>query len=143
MAAYERKARLDLSDGKGEFGARPSGDSDIVDIEATLNQSCRTPDLYHPDTPHERRPTFVLRAEELGFSLEEIRKLLSLVDERYQPVPRQAPSPAAHLDDVRAKIADLKRMERVLNDVVALCPDGTRPECPLIEALFRAHMAAH
>jgi MerR family transcriptional regulator, mercuric resistance operon regulatory protein len=44
---------------------------------------------------------------------------------------------AAHLDDVRAKIADLKRMERVLKDVVAQCGDGTLPECPLIETLFR------
>ena len=44
---------------------------------------------------------------------------------------------AAQLDDVRAKIADLKRMERVLKDVVAQCADGTRPECPLIGALFR------
>ena len=38
--------------------------------------------------------------------------------------------------DVRAKIADLKRMERVLKNVVAQCADGTLPECPLIETLF-------
>jgi MerR family mercuric resistance operon transcriptional regulator len=38
---------------------------------------------------------------------------------------------------VRAKIADLKRMERVLKDMVAQCADGTLPECPLIETLFR------
>ena len=43
---------------------------------------------------------------------------------------------AVHLADIRAKIADLKRMERVLKDVVAQCGDGTLPECPLIETLF-------
>jgi MerR family transcriptional regulator, mercuric resistance operon regulatory protein len=43
---------------------------------------------------------------------------------------------SAHLDDVQAKIADLKRMARVLKDVVAQCGDGARPECPLIETLF-------
>lgn len=89
------------------------------------------------DTTHERRLRFVLRARELGFSLDEIRELLCLVDERDQPCAEASAVAAAHLDDVRAKIADLKRMERVLKDVVAQCADGTRPECPLIEALFR------
>jgi MerR family mercuric resistance operon transcriptional regulator len=37
------------------------------------------------DTTHERRLRFVLRARELGFSLDEIRELLHLVDERDQP----------------------------------------------------------
>ena len=37
------------------------------------------------DTTHERRLRFVLRARELGFSLDEIRELLRLVDERDQP----------------------------------------------------------
>ena len=37
------------------------------------------------DTTHERRLTFILLARELGFSLDEIRELLRLVDERNQP----------------------------------------------------------
>jgi hypothetical protein len=36
----------------------------------------------------------------------------------------------------RSILADLKRMERLLRDVVAQCADGTLPECPLIETLF-------
>ncbi|TBR29881.1 MAG: MerR family transcriptional regulator, partial [Reyranella sp.] len=82
---------------------------------------------------------FVLRARELGFSLDEIRELLRLVDERDQPCAEARAVAAAHLDDVRAKITDLKRMERVLKDVVAQCADGTLPECPLIETLFAGH----
>jgi MerR family transcriptional regulator, mercuric resistance operon regulatory protein len=89
------------------------------------------------DTTHERRLRFVLRARELGFSLDEIRELLHLVDERDQPCAEVRAVAAAHLDDVQAKIADLKRMERVLKDVVAKCADGTLPECPLIQTLFR------
>lgn len=84
---------------------------------------------------HERRLRFVLRARELGFSLEEIRGLLRLVDERDRPCAEARDVAAVHLADIRAKIADLKRMERVLKDVVAQCGDGT-PECPLIETLF-------
>jgi len=88
------------------------------------------------DTTHERRLCFVLRARELGFSLDEIRALLRLVDERDRPCAEARAVAATHLQDVRAKIADLKRMERVLKDVVAQCGDGTLPECPLIETLF-------
>lgn len=88
------------------------------------------------DTTHERRLRFVLRARELGFSLDEIRALLRLVDERDQPCVEARAVAATHLQDVRAKIADLRRMERVLKDVVAQCGDGTLPECPLIETLF-------
>lgn len=88
------------------------------------------------DPSQERRLRFVLRARELGFTLDEIRALLRLVDERDQPCAEARDLAAVHLDEVRAKIADLKRMERVLKDVVRQCGDGTRPECPLIETLF-------
>jgi MerR family mercuric resistance operon transcriptional regulator len=67
----------------------------------------------------------VLRARELGFSLDEIRELLRLADERDRPCAEARAVAAAYLDDVRTKIADLKRMERVLKDVVAQCADGT------------------
>ena len=88
------------------------------------------------DAHHERRLRFVLRARELGFCLDEVRTLLRLVDESDQPCSEARDLAAAHLAEVRAKIADLKRMERVLKDVVVRCADGTRPECPLIETLF-------
>ncbi len=89
------------------------------------------------DGAHERRLGFVLRARELGFSLEEVRALLRLVDERDQPCAEASRLAAIHFSDVREKIADLRRMERVLKDVVAECGDGSRPDCPLIETLFR------
>ncbi|RZN08347.1 MerR family transcriptional regulator [Bradyrhizobium genosp. SA-3] len=103
-----------------------------------LPEPPRTPGGYRSyDATHERRIRFILRARELGFSLHEIRELLHLVDERDQPCTDVRAVAAAHLDDIRAKIADLRRMERVLKDVVARCADGTQPECPLIETLFR------
>ena len=86
---------------------------------------------------HERRLRFILRARELGFTLDEIRALLRLVDEKNAPCSEARDVAAAHLRDVQDKIADLKRMERVLKHTVAQCADGSRPECPLIETLFR------
>jgi MerR family mercuric resistance operon transcriptional regulator len=101
------------------------------------NRRARLAGYRSYDTSHERRLRFVLRARELGFSLDEIRELLRLVDERDQPCAEARAVAAAHLEDVQAKIADLKRMERVLKKVVAQCADGTLPECPLIETLFQ------
>jgi len=87
--------------------------------------------------PHVKKLTFVRRARELGFTLEEIKALLRLADERPPSCARARSLATKHLADVREKIVDLKRMERVLTQTVALCAEGDRPECPLLEALFR------
>jgi MerR family transcriptional regulator, mercuric resistance operon regulatory protein len=42
---------------------------------------------------------------------------------------------AAHAAEIRAKIADLAAMERVLNKAVDCCASGKYPECPVIDAL--------
>ena len=86
---------------------------------------------------HVKRLTFVRRARELGFTLEEIRALLRLADERPPSCARARSIATKHLVDVREKIADLKRMERVLTQTIGLCDEGDRSECPLLEALFR------
>ena len=80
---------------------------------------------------------FVRRARELGFTLDEVRALLGLAGGGQASCAEVRTLAASHLTDVRARIADLKRMERVLKDVVAQCAGGARSECPLIEALFR------
>jgi MerR family mercuric resistance operon transcriptional regulator len=86
---------------------------------------------------HLKRLTFIRRARALGFSIDEVRKLLRLADERKRPCAEVRVVAAAHLEDVQAKIADLRAMERVLNETVAQCADGKRSDCPLIEALYR------
>jgi MerR family mercuric resistance operon transcriptional regulator len=86
---------------------------------------------------HVKRLTFIRRARALGFSIGEVRTLLRLADERRRPCAEVRVVAEAHLTDVRAKIADLRAMERVLKDTVAKCADGTRARCPVIEALYR------
>ncbi len=86
---------------------------------------------------HLKRLTFVRRARSLGFSIDEVRTLLKLADERRRPCAEVRVVAAAHLEDVRAKIADLRAMERVLSETVARCADGKQSDCPLIEALYR------
>jgi MerR family transcriptional regulator, mercuric resistance operon regulatory protein len=48
---------------------------------------------------------------------------------------------AGHLGEVRAKIADLRAMERVLADAVRRCDAGEAPGCPLIETLSKAEVS--
>jgi MerR family transcriptional regulator, mercuric resistance operon regulatory protein len=73
----------------------------------------------------------------LGRAIDQVRKLLKLADERKRPCAEVRGVAAAHLEDVQAKIADLRAMERVLRETVARCADGRRADCPLIEALYR------
>ena len=106
--------------------------------EGLLPTPARSPGgyrLYSKD--HLKRLTFIRRARTLGFSIGEVWKLLKLADERKRPCAEVRVVAGAHLEDVRAKIADLRAMERVLRETVARCADGRRADCPLIEALYR------
>ena len=87
------------------------------------------------DEAHVSRLRFILRARELGFSIEQIRGLLDLVDGGRQTCAEVKERTEQHLDDVRAKIADLKRIEKVLATTAAQCSGEDVPECPVLEAL--------
>lgn len=89
--------------------------------------------VYQDD--HVARLRFVLRARELGFSIEEIRGLLDLVDRGNQTCAEVKERTERHLTDVRSKIADLKRMEKVLAEAAEKCSGEDVPECPVLEAL--------
>ncbi len=88
------------------------------------------------DTGDIKRLAFVRRARELGFTLDEVRKLLALSAKDGRSACAEVRELAAdHLAEVQAKIADLQKMERVLADAVQRCDEGSFPGCPLIDAL--------
>lgn len=87
-----------------------------------------------------RRLQFILRGRELGFSIEELRSLLSLVDSDNYTCGEVRDLTLTHLEDIRAKIADLQRLERTLSEVSARCTGGDVPECPIVDALFEASL---
>jgi MerR family transcriptional regulator, mercuric resistance operon regulatory protein len=90
-------------------------------------------------TADRRTLAFIRRARELGFTLNEIRALLALsgsgADEACPEVRELA---AAHLAEIRAKIVDLRAMERALADAVRRCDAGEAPGCPVLDALSEA-----
>lgn len=79
---------------------------------------------------------FIKRAQDLGFSLAEVRELLAL---RVQPGTTCADvrERAEHkMLDVRQKISDLKAIERALQKLTATCTgSGPLSECPILENL--------
>jgi MerR family mercuric resistance operon transcriptional regulator len=87
------------------------------------------------DLEHLRRLRFVRRARTLGFSLDEVRTLLRLSLGGESSCARVRDIAAAHLTDVREKLAGLRAMERVLEDTIRQCDHSSEPSCPLIDAL--------
>lgn len=87
------------------------------------------------DEPHVARLRFILRGRELGFTIEELRGLLRLVDRGTQTCAEVKALTERHLADVRGKIADLKRIEKVLAATAARCSGEQVPECPVLDAL--------
>lgn len=86
--------------------------------------------------PDVARLRFVLRARELGFSLDDIRGLLGLGDNTAPTTCAEVKQKTeAHLTEIRAKIADLQRIERVLSETAAQCSSRNVPDCPVLDAL--------
>jgi MerR family mercuric resistance operon transcriptional regulator len=86
--------------------------------------------------PDVTRVRFVKSAQRLGFSLDEIADLLKLEDGTHCD---EASSLAEHkLRDIQEKLADLQRMEAVLNQLVCACHSRRgNVSCPLIASLQR------
>ena len=106
---YERNQLLDPA-GRLESGYRRYGDSEL------------------------RRLRFIRRAKALGFSLADVRALLSLSDERNVAKIKRAAE--ARLADVEQRLAELERIRNALQALVAACPGhGHAEACPILNAL--------
>ena len=83
---------------------------------------------------HIHRIRFIRRAQELGFNLEEIETLLALEDGTDRRTIRRIAG--SRLAETRRRIADLRRIERVLAHLLHECEThGRAPRCPIIAAI--------
>src|ERR1700736_1664557 len=78
---------------------------------------------------------FIRRARELGFSLDEIRALLRLGGPEKASCREVREIAAHHLEDIRAKLGDLKKLERLLAKTVARCSGKTAHDCLVLDIL--------
>jgi MerR family transcriptional regulator, mercuric resistance operon regulatory protein len=86
-------------------------------------------------SPDFRILAFIRRSRELGFSLEEIRALLRLAAPGKASCGEVKAIATRHLKDIRARIADLVKLERLLARTVARCSSNSTPDCPLLNIL--------
>jgi DNA-binding transcriptional MerR regulator len=84
---------------------------------------------------HVSRLSFIRRARDLGLSIEKIRALLDLADQREQSCEAVDTIAREHLADIKRKLADLEALGRELETVIGQCRHGTVAECRILEAL--------
>lgn len=83
-----------------------------------------------------KRLSFIRRARELGFSLDQVRSLLGLADSRDFTCGDVKAITVSHRDDVRKKIADLRRLDRALVELAEQCEGGEAQQCAIFDALY-------
>ena len=96
----------------------------------------RTDSNYRAYTlSHLGRLSFIRRGRDLGFSLDEIRTLLALSDDRARPCGEVDRIARVHLLEVERKIVDLNALRDELHALINQCQHGTIANCRIIEAL--------
>jgi Cu(I)-responsive transcriptional regulator len=85
--------------------------------------------------PHLARLSFVRRARELGFSIEQVRTLLDLADHRERDCHTVDALAQEHLTTIERKIADLTALKRQLTSLLNSCRGGKVADCQIIGAL--------
>jgi Cu(I)-responsive transcriptional regulator len=78
---------------------------------------------------------FIRHARDLGFSIEQIRALLGLWQNRRRSSRQVKALAESHIAELEAKLRDLQVMKATLEHLVHCCHGDDRPECPIIETL--------
>lgn len=101
-----------------------------------LPKPARTAGNYRSYTAvHLTRLGFIRRARDLGFSVDVVRQLLRLSDDRDRGCDEVDAIARAHLADVERKITDLQALRTELNGLIRQCRHGTIAECRILDAL--------
>lgn len=87
------------------------------------------------DTAHLRTLAFIRRSRELGFSLGEIRELIRLGGPARASCREVREIATHHLEHIRGRLSDLRKLERLLASTVAKCHGRTAPDCPVLDIL--------
>jgi Cu(I)-responsive transcriptional regulator len=80
------------------------------------------------------RLTFIRRARDLGFSLDQVRALLNLASDHGRDCGSVDELASGHLAEIDRKIADLAALRRELAMLLTSCRGGTVSECRILEA---------
>jgi len=86
-------------------------------------------------TDHLARLSFIRRARDLGFTLEAVRELLTLSDDKAQSCDAVDGIARIHLTEIDRKVADLTALRGELGRIIGSCRHGTVADCKIIETL--------
>ena len=109
-------------------------------------EAARTESGYRQYTANEVSTLrFIRQSRDLGFSIEQIRELLGLWQNRKRPSRQVRALAQAHIQELEEKLNELHAMKATLEHLVDCCHGDDRPECPIIETLAQdsAVPAAH
>ena len=82
------------------------------------------------------RLRFIRRAKDLGFTLSEIKDLLSLKVDPHTTCADVKQRAQGKIEDIESRIASLQRMKRALTKLSKACSgSGTTGDCPILDAL--------
>ena len=100
-----------------------------------LNPAARLPSGYRRYEPLQlSRLRFIKRAQQLGFTLKDIRELLGISAQR--DVARVKRAAERKLAEVNERLSALQSVQRGLSALIAQCPGhGRASECPILKAL--------
>ena len=91
--------------------------------------------IYTDNDVHTLR--FIKRARTLGFSMEDIKELLALWQNRSRSSAAVKRIAGRHLGELRHKIAELKSIADTLDHLARHCHGDHRPQCPILEDLSK------
>lgn len=89
--------------------------------------------VYRPSDVHTLR--FIKRARTLGFSIEDIRQLLGLWQNRSRSSAAVKSISRKHVQELKQRIAQMQSMVDTLEHLAEHCHGDHRPECPILDDL--------
>jgi len=82
---------------------------------------------------------FVKRARTLGFSIERIQALVGLWRDKQRASAEVKRIALAHVDELEAKITEMRAMADTLRELADSCHGDARPDCPILRDLEEGH----
>lgn len=123
----------------GELGRRTGTKVETIrfyEKSGLLPAPGRTAGNYRAyDAAHLNRLSFIRRSRDLGFSLDQVRAMLTFAENRDRPCDAVDDIAKSHLAEIDRKIADLRALRQALAKIISPHPCGTVADCRIIEAL--------